>query len=313
MNKFASISGAYRLFYNKNHPVCKTGTDPLRLLVAGDRPVAQLKAAPSFLKSDSTYTVLGPGLGETTRSETYTPFGYSPIAQWIAAVGFTGQWRDLVSGGYLLGYGHRSYFPHIQRFTSPDGLSPFGNGGLNAYAYCLNDPINKYDPSGRSPVSLFGMLKSLGFKRKTGLTRIMGIMSQPKEFKRHLKGLLREEQLRVNDVFLLHRDEAWEGLKIRSRPSRLETEWVGSVDTRNMTPVVMKDNNAVWKAPVGADIRLRRASADSGIVHRPPDFDPQNIVVRRGSISESSGYGGSISSASSLNSLQDAAELLRRG
>ena len=35
------------------------------------------------------------------------------------------------------------------RFNSPDTLSPFGKGGINAYAYCAGDPVNRSDPSGR--------------------------------------------------------------------------------------------------------------------------------------------------------------------
>ncbi len=34
------------------------------------------------------------------------------------------------------------------RFLSPDNLSPFGEGGPNAYAYCTGYPINFRDPSG---------------------------------------------------------------------------------------------------------------------------------------------------------------------
>lgn len=33
-------------------------------------------------------------------------------------------------------------------FNSPDSWSPFGERGLNAYAYCQGDPINFRDPSG---------------------------------------------------------------------------------------------------------------------------------------------------------------------
>ncbi len=45
------------------------------------------------------------------------------------------------------------------RFHSPDRLSPFGSGGINAYAYCGGDPINLADPSGffASPLVMMGL------------------------------------------------------------------------------------------------------------------------------------------------------------
>jgi len=36
------------------------------------------------------------------------------------------------------------------RFASPDKVSPFGAGGVNAYAYVHNDPINLSDPDGHA-------------------------------------------------------------------------------------------------------------------------------------------------------------------
>ncbi|WP_147458691.1 RHS repeat-associated core domain-containing protein, partial [Pseudomonas savastanoi] len=36
----------------------------------------------------------------------------------------------------------------LMRFNSPDSLSPFGKGGMNAYAYCAGDPVNRSDPTG---------------------------------------------------------------------------------------------------------------------------------------------------------------------
>ena len=45
----------------------------------------------------------------------------------------------------------RWYDPTIGRFISPDSyeyLAPETTGGLNLYAYCLNNPIMYYDPSG---------------------------------------------------------------------------------------------------------------------------------------------------------------------
>lgn len=68
-----------------------------------------------------------------------------------AHMAFAGQHLDSASGSYLLGNGHRAYDPVLMRFRSPDTLSPMGAGGINAYAYCANDPVNRVDPSGRLP------------------------------------------------------------------------------------------------------------------------------------------------------------------
>lgn len=62
--------------------------------------------------------------------------------------GFNGERQDPVSGAYHLGNGYRAYNPVLMRFNCPDSLSPFGAGGVNPYAYCAGDPINRTDPSG---------------------------------------------------------------------------------------------------------------------------------------------------------------------
>ncbi|XP_055325893.1 uncharacterized protein LOC129579752 [Sitodiplosis mosellana] len=62
--------------------------------------------------------------------------------------GFNGERVDPSSGMYHLGNGYRAYNPVLMRFNCPDSLSPFGEGGINAYAYCAGDPINHTDPSG---------------------------------------------------------------------------------------------------------------------------------------------------------------------
>ncbi|MCR8719540.1 RHS repeat-associated core domain-containing protein [Pseudomonas syringae] len=79
----------------------------------------------------------------------YTPYGHRhPSAGPMSLPGFTGQRADPVTGHYLLGNGYRAFNPVLMRFNSPDSLSPFGEGGLNAYAYCEGDPVNRVDSSG---------------------------------------------------------------------------------------------------------------------------------------------------------------------
>ncbi|RMM34366.1 hypothetical protein ALQ80_03130 [Pseudomonas coronafaciens pv. oryzae] len=81
----------------------------------------------------------------------------TPLAKAITKVsrqsgplpGFNGELLDSITGHYLLGNGYRAYNPVLMRFNSPDSLSPFGKGGLNAYAYCGGDPVNRADPDGR--------------------------------------------------------------------------------------------------------------------------------------------------------------------
>ncbi|MDC0534508.1 hypothetical protein OAO18_01720 [Francisellaceae bacterium] len=55
---------------------------------------------------------------------------------------------DQVTGWQFLGDGYRAYNPELRIFMKHDSMSPLGAGGINAYSYSLNDPINLFDPSG---------------------------------------------------------------------------------------------------------------------------------------------------------------------
>ncbi|WP_407311803.1 RHS repeat-associated core domain-containing protein [Pseudomonas sp. nanlin1] len=127
----------------------------------------------SLLSTDAANSVLHgsppPGLPVA-----YTVYGASPPLPWRAA--FNGQYRESASELYMLGNGYRGYSPLLRRFYSPDSLSPFGEGGLNAYAYCLGDPINWVDPSGNVPRLLELLLKIPGTKtilKKLGRGRLV--------------------------------------------------------------------------------------------------------------------------------------------
>ena len=68
----------------------------------------------------------------------YTPYGHRiPENGLLSLLGFNGERPDPVTGHYLLGNGYRAFNPVLMRFNSPDSWSPFGEGGLNAYGYCV--------------------------------------------------------------------------------------------------------------------------------------------------------------------------------
>ncbi|MDR0218539.1 MAG: hypothetical protein LBI71_06600 [Enterobacteriaceae bacterium] len=117
-------------------------------------------AGASLLGTDPQGSVLlsQQGSGSPARYR-YTPYGQQAAdGQNPLLPGYTGERADPLGGGYHLGNGYRTYNPVLMRFTAPDSLSPFGAGGLNPYAYCLGDPVNRSDPSGHmSWGSIFGI------------------------------------------------------------------------------------------------------------------------------------------------------------
>ncbi|MCI3943350.1 hypothetical protein K0038_00341 [Pseudomonas syringae] len=102
----------------------------------------------------------------------YTPYGHRhPSAGPMNLPGYTGQRLEPVTGHYLLGNGYRAFNPVLMRFNSPDSLSPFGEGGLNAYAYCEGDPANKIDPSGHWPKVIQNVLARIRNMKQNLLRR----------------------------------------------------------------------------------------------------------------------------------------------
>lgn len=102
-----------------------------------------------LLGVDQQRSVLSEAWGTQRSSFAYSPYGHRAVqAASFSAPGFSGEWLDPLSGLYLPGNGYRAYSPTLMRFLSPDNLSPFGTGGLNPYAYCSGDPINRVDPTG---------------------------------------------------------------------------------------------------------------------------------------------------------------------
>lgn len=85
------------------------------------------------------------------QQEVFTPYGFS-MRDNPERVGFKAEYCDTTTGFYFLGNGYRIYNSKLMRFHSADTLSPFNEGGINAYTFVSGDPINGSDPSGHSPV-----------------------------------------------------------------------------------------------------------------------------------------------------------------
>ncbi|MGF0238302.1 RHS repeat-associated core domain-containing protein [Rhodococcus sp. IEGM1300] len=175
-------------FYREGRLVTETqGCEQISIVQHGDQLLAQQQRqnsgpATALLATDQQRSVLHSLQPKRTRPNAYSPYGHRPCASGLSSLlGFNGQRPDPVTGHYLLGNGYRAFNPVLMRFNSPDSVSPFGKGGLNAYAYCVGDPINRTDPEGNfSVLNLFiKMSAAVDFlssghsvKRVTNVTRL---------------------------------------------------------------------------------------------------------------------------------------------
>lgn len=114
------------------------------------------------------------------RSLRYTVYGHDGGEHCASVLRFNGQRKDPVTGHYLLGNGYRAFNSVLMRFNAPDSLSPFDAGGLNAYCYCSNDPVNNVDPSGHIGLPPNSFLNGGIFTRRWGLRSAASYALGPK-------------------------------------------------------------------------------------------------------------------------------------
>jgi RHS repeat-associated protein len=118
-----------------------------------------------MLASDDKNSVLSELSPQGKKGVAYTAYGHrGNDALAGGALGFNGERRETQTGWYLLGNGYRAYSPVLMRFNSPDSWSPFGEGGLNAYAYCEGDSVNRSDPTGHWGNPFKGLANILGLR-----------------------------------------------------------------------------------------------------------------------------------------------------
>ncbi|WP_460042128.1 RHS repeat-associated core domain-containing protein [Pseudomonas sp. S2_H01] len=153
-------------FYQKNRLSMEIqGAVRRRVMQFDDHVLAEQRAAETVLPAtDLQRSVLHSVDAQGQHNIAYSPYGHRPSGSDVfSLLGFTGERPDPVTGHYPLGKGYRSYNPVLMRFNQPDSLSPFDEGGANAYAYCQGDPVNRSDPSGH--VSVLQLLGMLGRRR----------------------------------------------------------------------------------------------------------------------------------------------------
>ena len=148
------VDGALtRSFFNDNQPTHeRSDTGTLRLAGDGQTFFAQTRLAAGVRQGT---TLLGSDAQGSVRLEAdadvrtrhYTPHGADPDSEETGPFGFAGERKEALTGWYIQG-GYRPYDPVLMSFLSPDSESPFGRGGLNPYAYCAGDPVNRIDPDG---------------------------------------------------------------------------------------------------------------------------------------------------------------------
>ncbi|KRP44624.1 RHS repeat-associated core domain-containing protein [Pseudomonas libanensis] len=144
--------------------------DRLDALIEGNKNIRYLRSADTVLartggvEGEQQHLVDASGsvraiaaAGQPTLGRHYTPYGnayFSPDDGKVRTMAdlqlpaFNGERLDIPVNLYHLGNGRRAYDPELMVFLSPDPLSPFGEGGINSYAYCACDPVNRSDPEG---------------------------------------------------------------------------------------------------------------------------------------------------------------------
>lgn len=185
-----SAQATAQRFYQKNQLITEVQGAVKRSIMQSDgQPLAQQQrqgsaaVEASLLATDLQGSVLKVLDAIQSHPLAYTPYGHRPLGNGLLSLlGFNAERPDPVTGCYLLGTGHhRPFNPVLGRFICPDNRSPFGAGGLNAYAYCLGDPVNRSDPNGHWSISgiMHSVWKSLASLGRHAASRVMGTGNVP--------------------------------------------------------------------------------------------------------------------------------------
>ena len=183
-------------FYNKSRLATEIQGEVRRsVFQVGDQLLAEGGSGVSnLLATDLQRSVLHTVKPDIRQPMAYNVYGHRPAESGLSSVlGFNGERADPVTGHYLLGNGYRAFNPVLMRFNNPDSLSPFAEGGINAYGYCKGDPVNLGDPSGHTPVFLKKILRRMRLIKKaptTPINKFANDIPQPREGVPNSRGFL---------------------------------------------------------------------------------------------------------------------------
>lgn len=166
------VAAGHRRFYNLSRLATEIqGVLQRSVFQEGDQLMAERRSTgavvhTTLLTTDLQRSVLQAATSNCQQSFAYNAYGHQSTQSGLfSLLGFNGERADPVTGHYVLGNGYRAFNPVLMRFNSPDSLSPMGAGGINAYAYCMGDPINHVDPSGHIPKSIKWLLRKAGIMK----------------------------------------------------------------------------------------------------------------------------------------------------
>lgn len=145
-----------------------------------------------LLAADNKNSIMAELTGAQPNSIAYCAYGgQSPQQQIASHLGFNGELCERQIGWYVLGNGYRAYNPKLMRFHSPDNWSPFGGGGLNAYMYCVGDPVNFSDPTGHS---ILGVIKDF-YSRNVSFSGASQVSINARHSRSEIAGLIRQKAM----------------------------------------------------------------------------------------------------------------------
>ena len=150
--KTEDATGPRWRYHTSGQLSCEVGeTTQTRWVRAGAVPVAESRLASAVREVMLLGTDAQGSVTTEAKDQIQTPVygAYGQSTPGASRLGYAGAMREQDTGWYFLG-DYRIYNPVLMRFHSRDSLSPFGEGGLNGYAYCAGDPVNRIDPSGHA-------------------------------------------------------------------------------------------------------------------------------------------------------------------